>query len=186
MPLNGVNIFYILHIILLSAMLNDKQLRELITEHKLVTNYIDLDTQLQPSGFDLSLESIEAYQGGGAVDFSNKERVIADTKPLTPDKEGWYNLEQGVYKVVYNEVVKMPLDVAAIARTRSTLLRNGAEVGTAVWDPGYEGRSSSMLIVHNPDGLRLKKDARVAQLIFFHTGEVSQGYNGVYQRERMK
>ena len=32
----------------------------------------------------------------------------------------------------------------------------------------------------------LKKDARVAQLIFFHTGEVSQGYNGVYQRERMK
>jgi len=44
-------------------MLNDKQLRELITEYKLVTNYIDLDTQLQPSGFDLSLESIEAYQG---------------------------------------------------------------------------------------------------------------------------
>jgi dUTP pyrophosphatase len=167
-------------------MLNDKQLRELITEHKLVTKYIDLDTQLQPSGFDLSLESIEEYLGGGAVNFSNKERVIAETKQLTPDEDGWFNLTQGVYKVVYNEVVKMPLDVAAIARTRSTLLRNGAEVGTAVWDPGYEGRSSSMLTVHNPNGLRLKKNARVAQLIFFQTGEVSQGYNGVYQRERMK
>ncbi|MFA9494788.1 MAG: deoxyuridine 5'-triphosphate nucleotidohydrolase [Candidatus Bathyarchaeota archaeon] len=166
-------------------MLNDKILRKLITEYNLVTEYIDLDKQLQPSGFDLSLESVEAYLGGGAVDFSNRERVIADTRTIEPDSDGWINLEKGVYKVVYNEVVKMPLNVAAIARTRSTLLRNGAEVGTAVWDPGYEGRSSSMLTVHNPHGLRLKKDARVAQLIFFETGDVEKGYSGVYQKERM-
>jgi dUTP pyrophosphatase len=150
----------------------------------MVRDFIDLDIQLQPSGFDLSLESIEEYLGGGAVDFSNKERVIAETRQMIPDENGWYTLEKGVYKVVYNEVVKMPLDVAAIARTRSTLLRNGAEVGTAVWDPGYEGRSSSMLTVHNPGGLRLKKDARVAQLIFFQTGEVGKGYSGIYQKER--
>ena len=99
--------------------------------------------------------------------------------------DGWIHLKKGVYKVIYNEVVKMPLNVAAIARTRSTLLRNGTEVGTAVWDPGYEGRSSSMLTVHNPHGLRLKKDARVAQLIFFETGDVEKGYSGVYQKERM-
>ena len=166
-------------------MLNDKILRKLITEHDLVTGYIDLDKQLQPSGFDLSLEGVEAYIGGGAVDFSNRERVIAETRTIEPDSDGWINLEKGVYKVVYNEVVKMPLNVAAIARTRSTLLRNGAEVGTAVWDPGYEGRSSSMLTVHNPHGLRLKKDARVAQLIFFETGDVEKGYSGVYQKERM-
>jgi dUTP pyrophosphatase len=166
-------------------MLNDKILRKLITEHNLVTGYLDLDKQLQPSGFDLSLDSVEAYLGGGAVDFSNKERVIAETRPIEPDNDGWINLEKGVYKVVYNEVVKMPMNVAAIARTRSTLLRNGAEVGTAVWDPGYEGRSSSMLIVHNPHGFRLKKDARVAQLIFFETGDVEKGYSGVYQKERM-
>jgi dUTP pyrophosphatase len=166
-------------------MLNDKILRKLITEYNLVTEYLDLDKQLQPSGFDLSLESVEAYLGGGAVDFSNRERVIADTRTIEPDSDGWINLEKGVYKVVYNEVVKMPMNVAAIARTRSTLLRNGAEVGTAVWDPGYEGRSSSMLTVHNHHGLRLKKDARVAQLIFFETGDVEKGYSGVYQKERM-
>ncbi|MFC1803788.1 deoxyuridine 5'-triphosphate nucleotidohydrolase, partial [Thermoproteota archaeon] len=165
-------------------MLNDKQLRELISEHELIRGFIELDIQLQPSGFDLSLESIEEFIDRGAVDFSNKERVIAETRQMIPDENGWYTLKKGVYKVVYNEVVKMPLDVAAIARTRSTLLRNGAEVGTAVWDPGYEGRSSSMLTVHNSSGLRLKKDARVAQLIFFHTGEVGEGYSGIYQRER--
>ncbi len=166
-------------------MLNDKILRKLIEEQGLVSNYLDLDKQLQPSGFDLSMESVEEFLGGGAVDFSNKERVIAETKTIKPDSDGWVSLEKGVYKVIYNEVVKMPLNVAAIARTRSTLLRNGAEVGTAVWDPGYEGRSSSMLTVHNPNGLRLKKDARVAQLIFFETGDVEKGYTGIYQKERM-
>ncbi len=166
-------------------MLNDKILRKLIEEQSLVTEYLDLDKQLQPSGFDLSMESVEEYLGGGAVDFSNKERVIAETRTVEPDEDGWIHLKKGVYKVIYNEVVKMPLNVAAIARTRSTLLRNGAEVGTAVWDPGYEGRSSSMLTVHNPHGLRLKKDARVAQLIFFETGDVEKGYSGVYQKERM-
>ena len=166
-------------------MLNDKILRKLIEEQDLVTEYLDLDKQLQPSGFDLSMESVEEFLGGGAVDFSNKERVIAETRTVEPDNAGWIHLKKGVYKVVYNEVVKMPLNVSAIARTRSTLLRNGAEVGTAVWDPGYEGRSSSMLTVHNPHGLKLKKDARVAQLIFFETGDVEKGYSGVYQKERM-
>ncbi len=166
-------------------MLNDKILRKLIEEQDLVTEYLDLDKQLQPSGFDLSMESVEEFMGGGAVDFSNKERVIAETRTIEPHEDGWIHLKKGVYKVIYNEVVKMPLNVAAIARTRSTLLRNGAEVGTAVWDPGYEGRSSSMLTVQNPHGLRLKKDARVAQLIFFETGDVEKGYSGVYQKERM-
>ena len=166
-------------------MLNNKIIRKLIEEQSLVTEYLDLDKQLQPSGFDLSMESVEEFLGGGAVDFSNKERVIAETRTVEPDEDGWIHLKKGVYKVIYNEVVKMPLNVAAIARTRSTLLRNGAEVGTAVWDPGYEGRSSSMLTVHNPHGLRLKKDARVAQLIFFETGDVEKGYSGVYQKERM-
>ena len=58
-------------------MLNDKVLRKLVEEHDLVTNYLDLDKQLQPSGFDLSMESIEEFLGGGAVDFSNSRADIS-------------------------------------------------------------------------------------------------------------
>jgi dUTP pyrophosphatase len=79
----------------------------------------------------------------------------------------------------------MPLNIVAIARTRSTLLRNAVTVQTAVWDPGYQGRSSSLLVVHNPHGIRLQKDARLAQLIFFTTEEVKEGYSGVFQNERI-
>ena len=167
-------------------MLNSHEIKKLIEEEQLITNFVDLEKQLQPSGFDLSLSEVRSFEGSGSVDFSNEERVIAPSTLLQPDGEGWYTLVAGCYTLVYNEVVRMPLDVSAIARTRSTLLRSGASVGTAVWDPGYRGRSSSLLVVHNPHGIRLKRDARVAQLIFFRTGEVKEGYRGIYQDERIE
>lgn len=167
-------------------MLNSKVIRHLIEAQQLVTDYVDLDKQLQPAGFDISLREVHAFWGAGAVDFDNKERRVAPTRQLIPDAAGWYTLTQGCYMVVYNEAVKIPLDVVALCRARSTVLRNGAAVETAVWDPGYQGRSSSLLVVHNPSGIRLKQDARVAQLVFYHTDEVEKGYSGVYQNERMK
>jgi dUTP pyrophosphatase len=167
-------------------MLNSKAIRQLIETQQLITGYVDLDKQLQPAGFDISLKEVHAYWGAGAVDFDNKERKLAPTRQLQPDASGWYTLPQGCYMIVYNEAVKMPLNVVALARARSTILRNAATIETAVWDPGYQGRSSSLLVVHNPSGIRLKQDARVAQLVFYSTDEVERGYSGVYQNERMK
>jgi dUTP pyrophosphatase len=166
-------------------LLNDQEIKELILKKSLVAGYIDLDIQLQPCGFDLSLDKIETFIGRGSVDYNNEERVIATGDSLEEDSKGWFSLSPGCYRIIYNEVVSMPLNVAALARTRSTLLRNGATLGTAVWDPGYVGKSSSLLIVHNPHGIRLKKNARVVQLIFFHTGQVEKGYSGMYQNERL-
>lgn len=168
------------------TMLNSKALRKLIETQQLITDFIDLEKQLQPAGFDLSLKEIHSYWGAGAVDFDNKERKLATTSKLKPDIDNWYSLPQGCYMVVYNETVKMPLNVVAIARSRSTVLRNAAVMETAVWDPGYQGRSSSLLVVHNPHGIKLKQDARIAQLIFYSTEEVERGYSGVYQNERIK
>jgi dUTP pyrophosphatase len=166
--------------------LNSKAIRQLIDTQQLITGYVDIDKQLQPAGFDISLKEVHAYWGAGAVDFDNKERKLAPTRQLQPDASGWYTLPQGCYMIVYNEAVKMPLNVVALARARSTILRNAAAIETAVWDPGYQGRSSSLLVVHNPNGIRLKQDARVAQLVFYSTDEVEKGYSGVYQNERMK
>ena len=166
-------------------MLNKEAIKKLIEEQQLITDYIDLDKQLQPSGFDISLQEIQRHTGPGAVDFSNKNRVISNTEPMKPNSEGWYHLEEGCYKIIYNEVVRIPLDIMALARSRSTMLRNGAAVETAVWDPGYQGRSSSLLVVHNPNGIRLKRDARVAQLVFLNIEEAEKGYDGIFNRERM-
>lgn len=167
-------------------MLSSRVIRELVEKGELIKGYIDLDLQIQPCGFDLSLGSVEAFLDSGSVDFSNLERRLPSTRPLEPDPEGWFNLSRGSYLVVYNEVIKLPLDIAAVARPRSTLLRCGATLETAVWDPGYHGRSSSLLVIHNPRGIRLRRDARIAQLIFFRVEGVEEGYRGIYQMERLE
>ncbi|SFM76836.1 dUTP pyrophosphatase [Methanolobus profundi] len=169
------------------TLLSRNELKALInSETPLVENTIDTETQLQPNSVELTLKGIEMYDSAGAVDFDNSERETPSTEPIEFDDNGWAHLDQGVYKITFNEIVNIPLDLAAIARPRSTLLRCGANIGTAVWDSGYRGRSESMLVVHNPHGFRLKKDARVMQLLFFDLhSELTEGYCGKYQHENL-
>ncbi|WP_406655648.1 deoxyuridine 5'-triphosphate nucleotidohydrolase [Methanolobus sp. ZRKC2] len=169
------------------TMLSRDELKERInSDVPLVQNMIDTDTQLQPNSFELTLKSIELLKGSGAVDFDNRERQIPESENIEFDNEGWALLEAGTYKITFNEIVNIPLDLAAIARPRSSLLRCGVTVESAVWDSGYRGRSESMLVVHNPHGFRVKRDARLLQLVFYSLHrEVSEGYCGRYQNENL-
>ena len=93
------------------------------------------------------------------------------------------HLNPGSYSIIFNEIVHLPKDIMALGLSRSSLLRCGASLHTAVWDAGYSGRSESLLVVHNPLGLDLEKDARVLQLVFSKLTGTSQGYQGRYQGE---
>ena len=73
----------------------------------------------------------------------------------------------------------------ALATPRSSLLRCGVTVNTAVWDTGYSGRSQSLLVVYNPRGIRLEKNARIVQLVFFTLDRETEGYRGAYQGENL-
>jgi dUTP pyrophosphatase len=167
----------------MGSVLSGREIRELILEGKLVREYLDLDTQLTPNGFDLSLKEIHVFKGQGYVDFSNKNRRVSETEPLNFDHKLFLNT--GAYKIVYNEIVDLPNDVLAIGRTRSTLLRCGVSVVSAVFDAGYVGRCESLLIVSNPHGFMVERDARVLQLIFLRLLSASEGYSGVYKGENI-
>jgi dUTP pyrophosphatase len=137
-------------------------------------------------GVELTLQKIERFLTAGAVAFDNKERKLPETEPLNFDEMGWIELPAGSYLVTFNEIVNIPKDVAAMARARSTLLRCGATLETALWDPGYRGRSQSLLVVYNPLGLRLKKNARMMQLVFLRLEkEAEKLYAGKYQGENI-
>ncbi len=166
-------------------MLSHDELITLINKKPpLVEQMLDPDIQVQPNGVELTLQRVEAHKGSGAIAFDNSERKLPETKNLDFDNEGWLNLPQGSYKIVFNEIVNIPKNIAAIAKPRSSLLRCGATVETAVWDAGYSGRSESLLAVHNENGFKVKKNARILQLLFFKLGEeVRHGYSGVYQNE---
>ncbi len=153
----------------------------------LVESMIDPKTQTQMCGMELTLQKIERFSSCGAVAFDNNERVLPRTEPMDFDSSGWIDLAAGCYLVTFNEIVSIPRDAAALARARSTLLRCGASLQTALWDPGYRGRSQSLLVVNNPHGLRLKKNARLMQLVFLRLGsEAEKVYSGRYQGENIQ
>ncbi|MGD9015490.1 MAG: deoxyuridine 5'-triphosphate nucleotidohydrolase [Candidatus Omnitrophota bacterium] len=170
-------------------MLNRQEIKKLIQENKLITGYFNLDIQLTPNGFDLTVGSVFEFSEGGALDFSNQERIIPQSREVSPnkrnaqDKFGWWNLKPGAYKIRTNETVNLPLDLVIIAFSRSSLLRSGAFVQNAVWDAGFSGKSEFILVVNNPAGLRLKQNARVIQAIFIRINKTDIGYKGIYKEQ---
>jgi dUTP pyrophosphatase len=145
-----------------------------------------IERQFQPAGVDLSVESVWVFEEAGSIDLDNKKRKLPKTRQLAFGSDGSVHLSPGPYKLVFNELVDVPSDCAGIARSRSSLLRMGASVQTALWDPGYRGRSEALLLVSNPSGLTLHEHARVAQLSFIRLEKPSgETYEGKYQHENM-
>ena len=170
------------------TLLSNTELRKLVqATPPLLENAVDIETQIQPNGLELTLKEVKTIEGPGAVDFDNSERKLPVGKTLEFGGDGWICLPEGIYKVLFNEIVNIPMNLAAIAKPRSSLIRCGATLETAVWDAGYRGRSESLLVVYNTAGFKLKKNARIMQLLFYTLdAEVEKGYSGVYQNENTK
>jgi dUTP pyrophosphatase len=171
----------------LGGVLGREELHQrIVSSRPLISGYYSLDEQLQPNGFDLSVAQLSELTGRGTLGSSNAERSLPDAQPLQFDELGWLELGPGPYQVLFNEVVDLPNDLMALGRPRSSLCRSGATLGTAVWDAGYRGRSTALLIVEHRDGLKIARDARLLQLIFFTlNAPTARGYDGVYQGENV-
>jgi len=150
---------------------------------------VDLATSLaeqalfQPNGVDLSLDAVWRFSAAGALGQSNADRHLPGREELAFDALGWLVLAAGAYGIRYAESVDLPTDCGGLCFPRSSLLRMGLHVPTAVWDAGYGGRGEGMLIVTNPHGVRLQRGARIAQLVLFRLTEPAAGYAGQYQNE---
>jgi dUTP pyrophosphatase len=169
----------------MAAILSKPEIQRLLKKKPpLVEGYINLEEQLQPNGVDLTLREVALPQSSGRV--TVQQRLVPELAPLVFDGMGFIDLMPGAYIITYNEIVNLPKNIMALARPRSSLLRCGVNVGTAVWDAGYSGRSQSLMVVYNPQGFRLQKNARIVQLIFFKLGQKTEGYKGVYQGENIE
>ena len=185
-------------------MLNEDQIRELIEKKDLIQNYIDLDLQLTPNGFDMTVGKLFEFDEQGSLDFSNSERKIPEGRQVYAQKQspppgagggnssspkensseqkyGWWELKPGAYKIKTNERFNIPHDLMGMAYPRSSLLRMGAFTQTAFWEAGFQGKAEFLLKVENPEGVKIKENARVTQIAFGKIMEVEEGYNGRYQ-----
>ena len=138
---------------------------------------------LQPNGIDLSLDAVWRFAGPGTLGAADADRHLPPRDELAFDPHGWLSLGPGTYGIRYTEPVHLPADCGALCFPRSSLLRMGLHVPTAVWDAGYTGRGEGLLLVNNPEGVRLQHHARIAQLVVFRLSAPTTPYAGRYQHE---
>ena len=149
----------------------------------LVESCLNLNEQVQTNGIDLTLREVAMLQTPGVIGVENSQRRLSELSRLVFDGLEQIELMPGAYIITYNEIVNLPRDMMALGKPRSSLLRCGVTVHTAVWDAGYSGRSQSLMVVYNSRGIRLQKNARIMQLIFFRLDHETDGYRGRYLNE---
>ncbi|MHA1686023.1 MAG: deoxyuridine 5'-triphosphate nucleotidohydrolase [Candidatus Heimdallarchaeaceae archaeon] len=146
-----------------------------------VEDFIELNTQMQIAGFDLTVKEIYSFKSVGKIDFDNTKRVLPEYNLVPLENDRW-QLSPGGYLVRYNEIIKVPDFAVGLLLPRSSLMRCGATIHSALWDPGYIGKGVGLLIVTTP--IIIYRNARIAQIIFIKTEtQLEKTYTGQYQNE---
>ncbi|HDI74712.1 MAG: deoxyuridine 5'-triphosphate nucleotidohydrolase [Thermoprotei archaeon] len=140
--------------------------------------------QIQPAGVDLTVREIYCFQSTGAI---KKKETLLPSYLKVKDISGVFKLLKGAYLVRFNEIVEVPEDCIGIFLPRSSLLRIGATMCSALWDPGYKGRGVGLLLVHNEHGIEIEVNSRIAQMIFIRMEKKpNRTYSGKYQHEGLE
>lgn len=139
---------------------------------------VNSEEQIQPNGVDLRLGRLLAFLSN-TVNFSNlNEDNAKEIEPINNE----YHLKFGAYLVEFEEVVKIPLNCVGFVLPRSTLLRHGLDLRTAVWDSGYEGKGKCLLVNYREHAI-LRKGLRIGQIVMIRAEGVKKPYSGQYQKE---
>lgn len=135
-----------------------------------IKDYPKFDLQFDENSFEITLKGVFEILGKGSLDFSNNERILSKTKEIAPvknleeDKYGWWKLEKGVYKIVFNETLELNEEISARVYSRKSLIDCGAYVPEINLNKGYKGNIKALLVIENPEGINLKQNARICKL----------------------
>ena len=151
-----------------------------IVRRQIVRNLRSVTQQEQPCGVDLTLLRVHAWTSPATIDFNNTRRQAAKTTEVLFEDDT-VKLEQGAYRVDFNEDVQMPRDCMGSLFGRSTLWRSGVTVQAGIVDAGYEGALGAVLEVKNSAGVYLLRGAKLAQMVVYPLQEAVEGYCGIYQ-----
>ena len=160
-------------------LLSDVEIKEHVSRGLLVKDMVDPGVQIQQCGVDLTVAKVFALHGEGVLDFTNEKRKLPEYVEIKADGDFWL-LKPGTYHIAFNETIVLPKNLAGLMLPRSSALACGIVEHSALWDPGYEGRSFFHVEVSKP--VKIFRNARIAQMIFFKLGE-TVGYQGIYNKE---
>lgn len=161
-------------------------------EQILREKYPDLDEkQYQPAGIDLKLGKIETFDVGqnkfyGIIDglkvLPSRSELKMNALSVNGQIKSVYSLRPGVpYIATVENKIQIDESCLQFYKPRSSLLRCGTNVMTAVGDPDFYGHLSFLVINYLPVDFVITKGERFAQLVDIKVDGVSYGYDGDYQ-----
>lgn len=134
---------------------------------------------VQPNAVDLRLGKVfKMSQSTFIID--EKQKVHRGSYEMKADGQGYYNLPEGHYEVVMENMIVVGDKEAGWVITRSTLNRNGVFLTSGLYDSGYDGVMAGMMHV-TCGPMRIQKGTRIGQYLSFNA-EALHSYNGSYGR----
>ena len=109
-----------------------------------------------------------------------KDKKHRGSYEMLPDREGYYNLPEGHYEVVMDNMIVVGDKEAGWVITRSTLNRNGVFLTSGLYDSGYDGVMAGMMHV-TCGPMRVQRGTRIGQYLSFNA-EALHKYDGSYGR----
>jgi len=134
---------------------------------------------VQPNAVDLRLGKVfKISQSTFIID--EKDKKHRGSYEMLPDREGYYNLPEGHYEVVMDNMIVVGDKEAGWVITRSTLNRNGVFLTSGLYDSGYDGVMAGMMHV-TCGPMRVQRGTRIGQYLSFNA-EALHKYDGSYGR----
>lgn len=142
------------------------------------------EKQVQPNAVDLTIDKVWLLEKGvfmldGDSKHSLPRRAVHPIVRQTDGNE-FFRLKNGTYLVVFEQTVKMGPAEAGIVVGRSTLMRNGVWLESALYDSGYRGHMHAGLTVATGIEFIFPRHERIAQFLCFEAEALRQ-YDGTYQ-----
>ncbi len=134
---------------------------------------------VQPNAVDLRIGKIFRLSTS-TFKIDENEKVHRGSFELKADPQGYYNLAEGHYEVVMENMITVGEGEAGWVITRSTLNRNGVFLTSGLYDTGYDGVMAA--VMHVTCGpMRIQRGTRIGQYLSFNA-EALHKYDGSYGR----
>ncbi len=143
---------------------------------------------IQQQGVDLRVKEIRqvSEKASGYIPELGKS-IIPTTFPITLYDDKTYVLKTGYYEIEFEEGCDIPRNTTLHIKTRSSLVRCGAQCYSGQFDGGFKTDNMGCFL-HVILPISIDKGARIAQALVFESYPVDDVhmYNGQWQGDKQR
>lgn len=164
-----------------------------LVERGIITK-VDNPECIQQVGVDLELIEVRRIVGKGFIPKEGKTK-LAERQFINPievrgltsgdSKHFCWDLPAGTYDIVVKQGCKIPSTQRLRIVHRSSAFRNGTELNSSMFDPGFETENIGT-IIHVDEPILIEVGARIGQAYVTEVNPVENLYNGQWQGDKQR